>query len=320
MMIKRNAGGKTFALKYGALESTITALVGGRGSAIVSRFRKLRPKFASDGMLTETGNRVSYDLTRILAIFATYEINSLSIPQGHAVDIVVANWPEIARACLTAWLNVPERAPTLESEPPSLVRIYIDALNDPPQEGSWASLQPDAFLGIPHVALDCRPLIDAVIDAAKQSNQSAQLVKAFVELESTFGWDDLAEEDPKRLPSRKESDFFGTGPYFGRARILLAVEPGQQIHRRRAARLQAVLDYLEKPAPIDSWKRFIGTEPGRPRLVHMVAAWGVALGLKSATIGEVAILSGVSYDRTAALDLIRRGEEHVAKLVEQTIA
>ncbi|MES2096766.1 MAG: hypothetical protein V4459_08380 [Pseudomonadota bacterium] len=311
----REDGDEPFALKYGALESLLSGLVGGRGNAIVSRFRKLRPKFASDGLLTETGNRVSYDLTRTLAICAIYELNSLSIPQGYAVDIVVANWPEIARACLSAWQLASGDGPAGDKKRSPIVRIYIDALNESPEDGTWASPLPDAIPGSPHVTLDCGPVVDAVTAAAEQSEQGAQLAQAFVELESTFGWETLDEGDPKRLPRRKESDFFGTGPYFARARVLLAVEPGQKLHRRRAARLQAILDYLEMPAPIDSWKRFIGTDPGRPRLVHMLAAWGVGLKLKSATIGEVATIHTASLDRAAALDLISRGEEHVAKLV-----
>ena len=314
----RVAGEEHFALKYGTLEALLGALLGGQDSAIVTRFRKLRPKFASDGLLSTTGSNLSYDLTRILAICATYEINALSIPQGHAVDIVVASWPEIAKACLTGLKNAGDPDPAGTDGRSTIVRFYIDALNESPADGSWASIQPDAVPGSPHVALDCGPIVDAVIAIAERSGQSARLQHAFAELEETFGWEILEEGDPARLPRRKESDFFGTGPYFERARMLLAVEPGQELHRRRAIRLQAVLDYLERPAPIDSWKRFIGTEPGKPRLVHMLAAWGVELGLSSLTIGKVATIQTASLDREAAFDLIRRGEEHVAKLIGRT--
>ncbi|TPG16731.1 hypothetical protein EAH87_13875 [Sphingomonas koreensis] len=309
---------KPFALRYGALEVLLTQLTGASTNAIVSRFRKLRPKFASDGLLTETGNRVSYDLTRVLAICATYELNSLSIPQGHAVDIVVANWPEIARACITAWDQRSHVGPNSARERSATVRIYIDAIQESPEEGSWASVASDPKPGTPHITLDCRPVIDALITAADASDQAEELTLAFAELESTFGWEALKEGDPERLPRRKGSDFFGTGPYFDRACVLLAVEPGQKLHRRRAARLQAVLDYLEEPAPIDSWKRFIGTDEGRPRLVHMLAAWGVALGLNSITIGDVGTLNISSFDCEAAFDLVQRGEKHVAKLVGET--
>lgn len=308
-------GEEPFALKYGELEPLLADLVDGRGNAIVNRFRKLRPKFASDGLLTETGNRVRYDLTRTLAISAIYEVNALSIPQGYAVDIVVANWPEIARACLTAWHGASQNGPAGDRRRSPLVRIYVDALNESPEDGSWASIRPDAIPGSPHIALDCGHLIDAVIAGADRSGQSARLAQAFLELESMFGWETLVEGDPERLPRRKESDFFGTGPYFERARALLAVEPGKKLHRRQAARLQALLDYLELPAPIDSWKRHIGTEAGRPRLVHMLAAWGVGLNLKSTMIGDVATFQMAYLDREAALDLIARGEKHVAKLI-----
>lgn len=314
MMTKSSSGDQeVFALKYGALEGLLVGLMGATSNAVVTRFRKLRPKFAADGLLSETGNNVSYDLTRILAIGATYELNSVWIPQGHGVDIVVTNWPEIARACLTAWHR---QSPATDKKRSPVVRIYIDGLNETPKEGSWASLEPDALPGSPHVALDCSPVIDAVIAAAEHLGQSARLAQAFVELESTFGWEVLDECDPKRLPRRKKSDFFGTGPYFERARALLAVEPGQKLHRRRVARLQAVLEYLEMPPPIDSWKRFIGTDPHQPRLVHRLAAWGSTLKLKSVTFGDVATLHMAAHDREAAFDLIRRGEEHVVKLVE----
>ena len=320
-MIKARDGGiEPFALKYGALDALLTELLGDRGDAVVTRFRKLRPKFAADGLLTENGSRVSYDLTRVLAICAIYEVNALSIPQGHAVDIVVANWPEIARACLTAWQDVPKDGTPSADERPSFVRIYIDALNGSPQDDTWASLEPDAMPGSPHVALDCRPIVSAVIAAADQSGQGDRLALAFAELDSTFGWDALVEGDAARLPTRKESDFFGTGPYFDRARALLAVEPGKRLHRRRVARLQAALDYLESPAPIDSWKRFIGTDESKPRLVHMLAAWGVELGLKSVTVGEVGTFRIAFSDRPAALALIERGEERVAVLVGEGAA
>ncbi len=196
------------------------------------------------------------------------------------------------------------------------MRIYIDALNESPKDGSWASLQPNAIRDISHIALDFRPAVEAVSAAAERFGQGDRLTLAFAELEGTFGWDTVGEDDPMRLPRRLKSDFFGTGPYFDRARILLAVELGQVLDRRRTARLQAALDYLETPAPIDSWKRFIGTEPGRPRLVHMLGAWGVELGLASTTLGSVATLRDASLDRCGALYLIQRGEARVGQLAE----
>lgn len=315
MKKSRSGDQEVFALKYGAVESLLGDLTGGSGKSIAIRFRKLRPKFAADGLQSETGNNLSYDLTRVLAIWATFELNALSIPQGSAVEIVVANWPEIARACLTAWHEASNVGRAGTRKRSSVVHIHIDALNETVGNGSWASLQPDAMAGSPYIVVDCAPAIDAVVAIAEQFEQGDRLEQAFVELETTFGWENLDEGDPERLPRRKESDFFGTGPYFERARMLISVEPGEKLHHRRVARLQAVLDYLENPAPIDSWKRYIGTEPGRPRLVHLLAAWGVALKLSSATIGKVEVLHTASFNRKAMLDLLQRGEEHVAKLV-----
>jgi hypothetical protein len=310
---EREEGGEPFALKYGALEALLTELVGARDGAVLTRFRKLRPKFAADGLLTETGNRVSYDLTRVLAICAIYEINALSIPQGHAVDIVVANWPEVAKACLAAWRGTEAGHGAAPAGSP-VVRIYVDAINESPGQGSWASVDADAVARIPHVALDCRPLVDAVSAAAERSGQSERLVLAFAELDGTFGWDSPGESDPLRLPRRLESGFFGTGPYFDRARALLSVDPEEKLHSRQKARLQALLGYLEEPAPIDSWKRFIGTDESETRLIHTLAARGRALGLASSVIGQVAIQQIAFEDQARAIDLIGRGEAHLATL------
>ena len=64
----RDADREPFTLRYGPLEAMLSRLMDVSGKAIVTRFRKLRPKFAADGLLTDTGNRVDYDLSRILAI------------------------------------------------------------------------------------------------------------------------------------------------------------------------------------------------------------------------------------------------------------
>lgn len=302
-----------FALKFRELEPLLTRLLGTSEALVLSRFRKLRPKFAADGLQTETGNWVSYDLTRTLAICATFEINALSVPQGHSVDIVVGNWPEFAKAFLKAWrgIGVVGRS---EDHAPSIIRIYVDALGRNPIEGSWASVEDDAPSDTAHIALDCRAMVDAVAAAAERADKTRQLADAFEELEGTFGWEDMTEHDAERLPRRRGSDFFGTGPYFVRARALLAAEPDTPIDARSRARLQATLDYLKKPAPIDSWKRFIGTDVRKPRLVHRLAAWGAGLGLQSNTIGPSDTLQSAFADRDEAIRLIDRGEKRAAEL------
>lgn len=302
-----------FALKFGELEPLLTRLLGTNQALVLSRFRKLRPKFAADGLQTETGNWVSYDLTRVLAICATFEINALSVPQGHSVDIVVGNWPEFAKTFLKAWRGIRAVGQSADNAP-STIRIYVNALGRNPIEGSWASVEDDAPIGVSHIALDCRVIVDAVASAAEQAGKKDQLADAFDELEITFGWEVMTEHDAERLPRRRGSDFFGTGPYFARARALLAAEPDMPIDARSRDRLQATLDYLEKPAPIDSWKRFIGTDVHKPRLVHRLAAWGAGLGLRSNTIGLSGTLQSAFDDRDETIRLIERGEKRAAEL------
>lgn len=304
---------ETFALKFGELQPLLTRLLDASEALVLSRFRKLRPKFAADGLLTETGNWVSYDLTRVLAICATFEINALSVPQGHSVDIIVGNWPELAKAFLKSWRGV-NSAKDQAKPAPAIIRIYVDTLGRDPVEGSWASVEDDAPTATSHIALHCGPIVAAVAAAAEYAGKAGPLAAAFEELESTFGWEDMKESDACRLPLRSESDFFGTGPYFKRARALLAVDPNVPMHARSRARLQAMLDYLEKPAPIDSWKRFIGTETNKPRLVHLLAAYGAGLGLESNTIGHSGVLHSAFDDREAAIRLIERGERRAAEL------
>lgn len=313
----QDAGAEPFALKYGAVEALLGELVGGRDNAIVTRFRKLRPKFAGDGILSETGSNVRYDLTRTLGICATFGLNSLGIPQGHAVDLVVANWPEIARACLIAWKVATGDDSFDDGTWSPVIRLYVDALNDAPRIGSWASLHPMPVPGRPHVTLDCIPIIDAIRDAAASTGQADRLASAFADIDRTFGWDALKETDPTRLPARPESGFFGTGPYFDRARVLVSVIHGTGLRLRERQHLQAILDYLESPPPIDAWKQFIGTEPGEPRLYHLLSAWGLELGLKSKLLASE-ILRGTGFPNDApALDLIGRGEARIAELIEE---
>jgi len=305
-----------FALKFGELQPLLTRLLGASEALVLSRFRKLRPKFAADGLLTETGNWVSYDLTRVLAICATFEINALSVPQGHSVDIVVGNWPELAKAFLMSWRSI-DSAKGQAQPAATYIRIHVDALGRDPVEGSWASVEDGAPAATPYIALDCTPIVVAVAAAAEDAGKAGPLAAAFEELESTFGWEDLKEADACRRPLRSKSDFFGTGPYFKRARALLAADPNVPMHARSRARLQAMLDYLETPAPIDSWKRFIGTEANKPRLVHLLAACGAGLGLQSNMIGHSGVLHSAFDDPEAAIRLIERGEKRAAELATE---
>lgn len=305
-----------FALGYGALEGLLNTLLGTSGNVVVSRFRKLRPKFAADGLLTDTGNRVSYDLTRVVAICAVYQLNLLSVPQGQAVDVVVANWPEIARASLNARSNQLQQKKRKDPQN-AAVRIYIDAMGPGEKSTSWASLSRDRAHGLPHIVLDLSSVVAAIsAEVGESDGLDGGLVAAFNELEETFGWAQVADQERPRLPQRGQSDFFGTGPYFERARVLLAHDPGQLLHHSEALRLQAYLDYLEEPAPIDSWKRFIGSEADEPRLVQILTTWGADLGLRPSSFGAEIHKAVTRRDRAYAMHLIESGERIAAELTK----
>ncbi|THD34443.1 MAG: hypothetical protein E7773_14740 [Sphingomonas sp.] len=306
-----------FTLSYGGVEEFLLELTGAPLAPIASRFRKLRPKFAPDGLLTRPGTRIGYDLSRVLSIGAVYSLNALAIPLGHAVDLVVANWPEIARSCLKA-----HGAAETAAWKPTL-RIYVDALapdtvDGQPGPASFATASSDGPEGISHLVLDCQTIVDLLaVIAERHDAVSGALDAAYGELERTFGWDTPAERAPPVVPSRVASGFFGTGPYFERARALLAVDDGEQVGPLERMRLQSHLDYIETPPPVDGWKQFIGTDAAKPRLNQRLAAWGYGLGLKSSVIGQTDVLQSAWADRAATLDLIARGERRLSKLREE---
>lgn len=302
----------TFTIKYGLLEHLLQDIVGGRQSAIVSRFRKLRPKLAADGLLTETGNHVAYDLKRILAISAIFQLNALAIPQGHAVDIIVNNWVEVAQACLGAQA-VATHDYSGSLPPAATLSIYIDALNGGPGVESWASFQSTGLVGASYIAFDCHRIVQLLTRIGERlPDGSRRLGAAFDEMRRDFApvAKETSDDDPVSRPV--ERSLFSDGPYFDRARSLLSAEPSTDRHSLTTCRLQTYLNYLENPAPIDSWKAHIGTKAGEPRLGHFVSAWGVEIGLSSNNMGSVETLRTAASGRERALQLISDGERHVA--------
>lgn len=303
-----------FVLQYGDLEKLLLDLGMGPQSSIASRFRKLRPKFARDNLLSKTGNRVSYDLTRVLSICAIFQLNSMGVPQGDAVSIVISNWPEIARAFLLASRS--SEASREEADPLSdgLVQIYVDAFPlSAPAPTSWASIAEVPPIRISHIVLDCRPIFACLGTVGPEAVQ--QLPRALEELERTFGWERLGESEAPRLPERLDSGFFGSGPYFERARVLVAMRDPTKLPTFELERLQAYLTYVEAPPPIDSWKQYIGTGPGEPRLIHLLAVCGLELGLKSRAVGSDTLRVAAFPSAARALDLIERGEAHLAATI-----
>ena len=304
---------KSFSLQYGALEQLLLNLQFGSQTSIASRFRKLRPKFALDNLLSKPGTRVSYDLSRVLSICAVYSLNSLSIGQADAVDMVISNWPEIARGFLSARrdLAASRQKNATPSEP--IVRIYTDAFPlDGREAASWANSNDPSASMLPHLVLDCRPITAALYEfKIDKCAEITALDTAFCELDREFGWASLGESDVRVKSERVNIGLFGTGPYFQRARFLLAASGPQSVRNQEL--LQAYLDYLEAPPPIDSWKRFIGRSETELRLYQLLACHGLDLGLSSKSVAAETLRSAAS-SVSSTLALIADGERHQDRL------
>ena len=321
MVISADSSGPSkepFGLQYRELEELIVAILGGHREKVVTRFRKLRPKFAPDMLLSRPGIRVTYDLPRVLSIAAVYLVNSVTVPQAQAVDLVIANFPEIARGCLLAWEAV--RSGGEGDRKRCAVFLHVDAFDDAwdgsPSGATWASVGPSDSDAGAQIVIDCHHIVSKVVAVHTARDDPDSLVLAFEELARTYGWADKRQDDAPVIPTRLGSAFFSTGPYFARARAILAQDPETSITVQRRAMLQAHRDYIEAPPPIDGWKRHIGTEQGAPRLCHLIGVWGMELGLRSTIVGpEVIKLASYPSD-VRALELIERGERTLERLID----
>ena len=321
-MVTTEDGGRPLSeglgLQYGELEDLMVAVLGGHREKVVTRFRKLRPKFAPDMLLSRPGVRVTYDLPRVLSIAAVYLVNSITVPQAQAVDLVIANFPEIARGCLLAWEAV--RAGGDGDRSRFFVFIHVDAFDDAwestPSGATWASVGPSDSDAGAQIVVNCHHIVSKVVAFQTARNHPDSLVLAFEELARTYGWADKRQEDAPVVPTRLGSIFFSTGPYFARARAILAQDPEKSISAQRRAMLQSHLNYIEAPPPIDGWKRHLGTEKGAPRLCHLVGVWGMELGLRSTIVGPE-VMKAASYPSDVrALALIESGERTLAELID----
>jgi hypothetical protein len=305
-------------MQYGELEDLLVSVVGGHREKVISRFRKLRPKFAADMLLSRPGTRVTYDLSRILSICAVYLVNSITIPQGQAVDVVIANFPEIARGSLRAWEGI--QSGDGGNRIQAVVHICVDAFDSAwerePSGATWATLGPLTLDGGAKIALDCFHIVSHLVEHQEKHDGCERLTDGFTELARSYGWSDGLEGEAEVIPTRRGSTFFSTGPYFGRARAILAQSPQQKLSSQRRAMLQSHLNYVERPPPIDAWKKHLGTEERSPRLCHLVAVWGAELSLQSSIAGPE-VLKAASYpSNIRALALIEFGERKLAELIE----
>jgi hypothetical protein len=275
-------------LSYGATERLLAELHETTPESIRSRFRKLRLKPFPDEIRSGTGRRIAYDLPRILALAAVFDLNRLYVPQGRAVELVETCWPEWCRAFLAAaavcsllpdGLDVPLGAS-------SSIRLLVDAYNDgfggPELMKSEAeAIQVHGTAMPPSIEVDTMRIVGKL---ASTVSPKRALSEAFTRLERAFGW--TAPATPHRASVAEMSrgrGFLDEGPYFERAKALLC-EPSRFPDPERTplafGRMQALIDYIEDPAPIDRWKAEIGDDEDRPRLGHLLSFWAASKGLK----------------------------------------
>lgn len=268
-------------LTYGATERLLADLNDTSVEGVRTRFRKLRLRPFPDEIRTGTGNRVVYDLRRLLALCAVFELNRLFVPQGHCVQLVEAHWVEWCRASLVAAhrLGLAPAATSAPDEAVSVLRLCVNAFGadeQAPQVVFTAAEQRDADDPAAPALLVHAERMVAAIGAASRDRSAAS--SAFGDLDAYFGWG--RPELPHRavvseMPGRR--GFLEDGPYFERAGMLLrAAAPRSTFERDR---LQGVVDYLERPAPVDAWKSEVGSDEDRPRLKHLLNIHAQRLGL-----------------------------------------
>lgn len=281
------------SMRYGDLEELLVELTGGDKRSVLGRFRNLRQLPFPDAIKIGTGNHVEYDLPRVLAFCAAYEINALLVPQSHAVTLVRDTWPELVRGLIAGAveLGIAERPKEMPKDISPVVSLLPDGFG--PQDGSAntaANLpltgeQPGA---VAELRIDCAALMAIVAPQLNRAADADGSVRAFRDLDRSFGWS--RGSVPRRASVADMfagSSFLDRGPYLERAAAFLRIaatlptKPDERPTRRRSVQAaQNLLDYLARPVPIDEWKGEIGTEEGRPRLKHFLAAVGSAVSLQ----------------------------------------
>lgn len=272
-------------LSYTALERLIVDLHRAQPEAIRARFRKLRLRPFPDDIRSGRGARVAYDLSRIIAILAVFELNSLHVPQGHAAAIVEATWPEWCRACIAAACeqDLMARPRDMPRRSVATVTILPDAFATEPAAVAARATEPApqtvAASGA-RICVDVSRLVSAL--AGVVPARQGELAAAFAELELSHGWTRRTFPTQSELAEvARGRGFLEEGPYVQRALALLDAELDYQgiVVEQQRARMQAFLEYIEDPAPIDAWKVVTGIDAGSPRLGHLLLAWAIGIGL-----------------------------------------
>lgn len=269
------------AVPYGELEKMLSRLIGADVGSVRSRFRKLRLRPFPDDIQSGTGVRVRYDLRRVVAIAAVFELNNLYIPQGHAIDLVQATWPEWSRATIAAAARA-DLLPVLGQIPDSagpIVEIGCRGLSNPAaimcDAKAVSEIDQEALGFRPSIAIDVTSIVSMLAEWAK--GRGLSMVIALREdleaLDSDFGWSHLrieAGDSDTYLPG---SSFLVEGPYFERALSFLEAVPSRFDRLLSPAsryRLQVIYRYLERPPPIDAYKGELGFAHSElPLRVHL---------------------------------------------------
>ena len=307
-------------MRYGDLEGLLVDLSGGEPRSVVGRFRNLRQIPFPDAIRAGTGNRVEYDLPRTLALCAVFEINALLMPQANAVAVVRDSWPELVRGFIAGAVELgtipsPKSMPTGLSATVSILPDGFAPEGHPSATAANVHWGPDTS-GVDtasDVRVDCAGLMATIVPKLTLSSGDADgAVTAFDDLDRSFGWSKGSV--PHRATAADlftGSSFLDRGPYLDRAAAFLRVtatlpdpeDKATPARRRSRQAAQNLLDYLGRPAPIDEWMGEIGTEAGRPRLKHYLAAIGVTAGLTPPVRWPETILAttGTASESAAAL-------------------
>lgn len=306
------SGAAAFALSYGALERTIAGINATDPEAIRIRFRKLRLRPFPRDIRTGTGVRVRYDLSRSIALATVFELNSLWLPQGSAVSIVERAWPEICRAaiCAAADLGLVKLPPATPSGAGPIVTFMPDGFAPPNAADVVAARVGDRMASTGSgLRLDIGRQISALASAVDTGDPGA----AFAELGTKFGW---TRPHDTVASGRPAGDFLDDGPYFDRAEALLGLARDTDADADADAdaaanvapsdRMQAIVDYLANPAPVDVWKANLGTAADRPRLGHLLMAFAKLRGFDATAFDFVEAAVGPDELGAAAAEIIRR--------------
>ena len=94
--------------------------------------------------------------------------------------------------------------------------------------------------------------------------------------------------------------FLDDGPYFERALAFLEGCERRTLTPTSRWRLGRLAAYLDRPAPIDAWKREVGDDERKPRLHHLLAFRAQEMGIATEKVHPETIKACADVDVTAA--------------------